>query len=233
MLSNRLLQPGQVPGYDPRVQMPMTTDKDAVMRPVARYIQAFEDVQYPWNPVVVEALRKFDPRIVPLCTVSVYRTPAGSIHKFVRHVIALEQNPLEMREPVMANLLAPTAPTAINYGRHPNVWLKGWAGPQPSDTVLPGDYWPFDWEVEAFLRARFHTYDANAAKVSKSWKDTEDAVKASALAKMDAEIDYRLDHDKNHLRKAAQAVDPQLKKRGILRDTTPNPMVHMGFGPRP
>lgn len=228
-LHSRLIRPGQVPGVgDPRLQAETITNPDAVLRPVHRYIQMFEDCMYPWDKAIVKALRSFDPRIVPLCSVSVYKHPEGGLEKFVRHVIALEVNPLEFREPVLVNLLPPVSPGSVNYGRHPNTWLKGWSGPQPNDTVTPGDFWPFDWEVVNYLKARFSTYDSNTERVVRERVNSEEYAKQKALDDMDKEIDYRLEHDKKHLKAAAQRVSPDLVRRGILYDTRPDPFVHLG-----
>jgi hypothetical protein len=224
---NRALTANSVPGVDPRLAWDLSK-KEEVTRPIFRYIQAFEDCMYPWDPAVVKAVRAFDPRVVPLCSVSVYQHPDGSIEKYVRHCIALEQYPLEFKEPAFVNLLMPTSRASVNYGRHPNVWLKGWSGPQSAEKVTPGDYWPFDWEVFNFLHVRFQTYDGNAKKVMAERYGAEDEAKKTELEKLDAEIDYRLDEDRSYIEKAAKAVDRKLIERGISVDTTPNPFVHLG-----
>jgi hypothetical protein len=223
-----MVEPGMVPGVDPYVQHQLSQKPDDELHPVARYIQMFEDVQYPWDPAVIKAIRLFDPRVVPLCSVSVYRHPNGGTEKYVRHAIALEVYPLEFREPVMTNLLAPSYPGSVNYGRRPNVWLKGWAGPQPDTVVTPGEYWPFDWECLRFLKERFATYDSNATKVIKTMVDAEEEAKQKALDAEDRESSYRLDHDWVNLQNAARRVDPSLIKRGVMVDTTPNPFVYLG-----
>jgi len=110
---------------------------------------------YPSDPAVVDAIHEFDPRVVPLTVIRVYRTPSGGRRAFRFHAIGSHVwNRTEMAAPWTRSVLTPTwlddpmlRPTQMDLHLEDRTTRRG--------DGLPGTFLPFDWRVYYGLRSMY------------------------------------------------------------------------------
>lgn len=172
--------------------------KGGEWRFVGEEISGVPDAMYPPDEKVVQAIKAFEPEFVPLWIRSAYESPAGSLHIFGRHAIAVSPRDPEMRHQVIRALM-PTGQRSPSYPLVINDILQ-----DRSVEIVPSlkvyGYKPFDWGVYHAARASWNARKGtqNAERDAADYfRDFTDS-RASALARSEAEADYRFDHVTNH-----------------------------------
>ena len=193
--------------------LPFKTKSD-VWTYVDEYITACGSETYPWDEQIVKAVRRYEPDFCPLWVVTVYQSPAGSLHKFGRHAIGIDTKN-HIQEGKHQPLKVLTSFRGVNAGRRPIVVsdiLQDKSVSLIPDLKVYG-YMPFDWNVyyaaKKSVWERRHTEEKNPEDEIMSLKANHEERERKHLDAVDAEADYRFDHVTNRgktFREQAQSL---------------------------
>lgn len=172
---------------------------------VDEHITAVGSECYPWDPAVVAALREIEPDFCPLWVVSVYLSPAKTIHRFGRHAVGIDTKN-HIQEGKHQPLRVWGASYGVNAGRRPIVVSD--ILQDKSERIVPElsvyGYQPLDWQ--SVRNAKRYAWEQRHRKTLGADLDAENDAAAAMEAQrseakrqkdaLNAEADYRWEHDK-------------------------------------
>lgn len=176
-----------------------------------------------FDPDIVKAIRETDPDFLPLVARSVWRAPTGEERTYFHHALAFQSQHPAMQESslLVRRVTWPSTPGHVNYGRESRgavLWQTTLEGPQ-DHLILPGETRALSWPLVKEIQAAMHTYRNASGKPEddshfKALLAKEEA-KEKAREAMEAEIDYRIDHDAGKQFRDAALATPDHEWRAL------------------
>ena len=200
----------------PSVDVPFIKPSDT-WQFVDEYITAVGSECYPWDPRIIKEIRAVEPDFCPLWVVSVYMSPAKTLHRFGRHAVGIDTRH-HIQEGQHVPLKVWGASYGVNAGRRPIVVSD--ILQDKSERIVPElsvyGYRPFTWrevrnaQQHAWEERQKKKLDTEAA-AERDATDIRDYQRAEAKRASDAlnaEVDYRWENDKTSqkLRALAQSL---------------------------
>jgi len=154
---------------------------------------------YEADPAVTAAIHSFDPGVIPVWRISVYRPPnEDQVQQFVHHGIARHypyfthvRRPFQVDMPVAADFLEPNFLDCIFEDTHSKAFLRSG----------PGDFMPWTWDTYLWCRQQFERItiaaymkriekrQAREAKMRKDWQEELDYRKAQIQPYIDKKLE--------------------------------------------
>ena len=215
----------------PRVQVNETSEDWTKLDTVYYVLPAGDCLPVPAR-YILDACRRVDPGYMLMSVRNVYRNPHGSIHYFDRYVTALGDDGTRMDKPHPDFLRFEVRYPFRYTGVRPHEILDIWEGDEVVKG-LPGAYLPFTWaqvedvqffarkmeairaELEAVSNKRFGKVIPAEVLQRKIW-EAKASTKKKAMDKLQAEVNYRWDHDWNYIRGLQEKTGhADLKEMGL------------------
>lgn len=151
-------------------------------RPDFFRISAVPDVEYPYDPAVLRAIREFDPNVIPLTITRGFRAATGEVRAFKFHVLSSHRwDPKQAPSRACRYVIMPTwgnAPHPTHIDLHlENRELRPGNG-------LPGGFIPFDWPVYYALRSSYQEWTASETR---AWLEQNDRAAQATRNRVAAE----------------------------------------------
>jgi hypothetical protein len=129
-------------------------------RPAGVMVHAFDDVMYPADKRVVQAIRdEFDSAIIPVTVIRAYRAGTGEFRLYRFHAVASHE-PEKVIQPAWSHRVVTSCrgpllkrPTHMNLHLEDRTTRKG--------DGLPGQHLQFDWRVYYALRSMYDEFSAD------------------------------------------------------------------------
>lgn len=195
-------------------------------RPDFFRISAVPDVEYPYDPAVLRAIREFDPNTIPLTITRGFRAQTGEVRTFKFHVLSSHRwDPKQAPSRACAFVIMPTwgnAPHPTHIDLHlENRELRPGNG-------LPGGYIPFDWGVYYALRSSYQEWTAQELR---TWLEQNDRAAQARVRREQAEkrVNGAIDRDgariMGHIRNFSREDAIRLRKRWLEAGRRPQVTV--------
>lgn len=209
-----------------------TKPKDA-WRFLGEQISCVPDVEYPWDPAIVKAIRAFEPEFVPFFVRSRYVSPTGGEYIFGRHGLAVAPRIPERRHQIIRPLM-PSTTAGPRYPIVMNDILQ-----DKTNRIVPElsvfGFMKFDWAL--YHKAKRSWWDLKHNESTQTAeRDAADYQRESGdaalrvLQAQEAESDYKFDHETNKgktIKSAFEAMSASdWANLGAPQDYKARPFIH-------
>jgi hypothetical protein len=155
----------------------------------------FHDPILTWDPVVVAAIREFDPTIIPCFCKKVYRWPTGGEAVLSYFAILREKYPT-------VNEKEPFRVKRCSCSEHANLWPnieEVVFGGDPPAPGWPESFIPCDARMAQRLKRIYWFTDRAAKDIAKDVIEADEAKRAAGEAKLQSDFNDRIDEEWDHL----------------------------------
>lgn len=155
----------------------------------------YPDVAYPWDPTVLQAIREFDPELVPVTSRQTWQYAGrGQMLEpitLVRHHLARVVRDLKQPQSEWFQCALPVHENLdLNWSPHvyaairPNSLEPMWHDKEvrPLSLDLSGAYLPYDWELYKSCREYFESYEGNTRTPQEFADEITDSIEAEEAA---------------------------------------------------
>jgi hypothetical protein len=185
-----------------------------------------EDVQYPWNPAIVRAIRTFDPDMIPATVKRIMVTPAGTEITFIYHAILRRVDAPLVPHPHFSVRMGHSGAT-IAAPNVEDLILEGEKSKWAEQGGYPGVYIPMTWDIYYRVKRAFYFSAKHHSDLAKEIL----AAKAQFEAKQEKdwrdEVSYRFEHDLPFMIRQGEKVSgPEINSIGYAeREKKPFTLV--------